>query len=191
MLSFENQPVQLPHRVYLALGGNLGDRPANLQAAINHLQAGGHLRVKALSPLYETAPVGYADQPDFLNMALEAETDLTPLALLAYLKEIEAALGRQPTLRNGPRPIDLDLIFYDDLVLDEPTLQIPHPRLRGRGFVLKPLNDLAPQYVHPVYRLSVAELLDEVDLAGSGVKPFRPVWPLVIPGSPLPGGSSK
>jgi 2-amino-4-hydroxy-6-hydroxymethyldihydropteridine diphosphokinase len=175
------------HQIYVALGGNLGDRTANLQAAINRLQAGGHLRVKALSPLYETAPVGYADQPDFLNMALEAETDLAPLDLLAYLKEVETALGRQPNFRNGPRPIDLDLIFYDDLALDEPTLQIPHPRLRGRGFVLKPLNDLAPDYVHPLYRLSVAQLLAEVDLAGAGVRPFHPAYSLLIPGSPLPG----
>jgi 2-amino-4-hydroxy-6-hydroxymethyldihydropteridine diphosphokinase len=176
------------HHTYLALGGNLGDRTANLQAAINRLQAGGHLWIKALSPLYETAPVGYADQPDFLNMALEAETDLAPLDLLAYLKEIEATLGRQPNFRNGPRPIDLDLIFYDNLTLDVPALQIPHPRLRGRGFVLKPLNDLAPNYLHPRYRLSVAQLLAEVDLAGAGVRPFHPAQPLLMPGSPLPGG---
>ncbi len=114
-------------------------------------------------------------------MALEAETDLAPLPLLAYLKEIEAALGRQPDFRNGPRPIDLDIIFYDNLTLDEPALQIPHPRMRGRGFVLKPLNDLAPDYLHPRYRLSVAQLLAEVDLAQAGVKPFQPARPLRIP----------
>src|SRR4051812_20162588 len=108
-------------------------------------------------------------------MALEAVTDLEPLALLAYLKEIEAALGRQPNFRNGPRPIDLDIIFYDSLLLDEPTLQIPHPRLRGRGFVLQPLNDLAPGYIHPVYGLSVAGLLAEVDLAGAEIKPFKQI----------------
>ena len=169
------------HQVYIALGGNLGDRPANLQAAINRLQAGGHLRVERLSGLYETAPVGYADQPDFLNMALAAATDLAPRPLLAYLKQIEAGLGRRPNFRNGPRPIDLDIIFYDNLVLNEPDLQIPHPRLRGRGFVLQPLNDLAPDYLHPVYGLSVAELLAEVDLAGAGITPFHPTQPLHLP----------
>lgn len=168
------------HKIYLALGGNLGDRPANLQVAINKLQVEGHLEVKKLSPLYETAPVGYTDQPDFLNMALSAVTDLEPLALLAYLKEIEAALGRQPGFRNGPRPIDLDIVFYDNSILDEPDLQIPHPRLRGRGFVLQPLNDLTPDYIHPVYGLSVAELLAEVDLTGAGIKPFHPARHILI-----------
>lgn len=171
----------LPHRVYLALGGNLGDRPANLQAAIDALQAGGHVRVVKLSSVYETAPFGYADQPDFLNMALEAATDLEPAPLLNFVKEIEATLGRQPSFRNSPRPIDLDIIFYDNLMLDTPALQIPHPRLRGRGFVLQPLNDLAPGYIHPVYGLSVAQLLDEVDLAKSGIKPYHPAKPLVAP----------
>jgi 2-amino-4-hydroxy-6-hydroxymethyldihydropteridine diphosphokinase len=175
-----NITAQLTHRVFLALGGNIGDRPANLQAAIDALQVGEQVRVEKLSNLYETTPVGYADQPDFLNMAVEATTGLEPLALLAFLKEIEAALGRRPSFRNGPRPIDLDIIFYDDLTLDTPTLQIPHPRLRGRGFVLKPLNDLAPDYVHPVYGLSVAELLSEVDLSEAGVKPYHPARPIVI-----------
>jgi 2-amino-4-hydroxy-6-hydroxymethyldihydropteridine diphosphokinase len=181
--SFEDRQSQLQYEVYLALGGNLGDRPANLQAALNHLQAGGHFEIKELSALYETAPVGYADQPDFLNMALRARTDLEPLALLAYLKEVEATLGRQPNFRNGPRPIDLDIIFYNGLVLDEPALQIPHPRLRGRGFVLKPLHDLAPDYIHPVYHLDVADLLAEVNLAEAGIKLFQPDRPLVIPGT--------
>lgn len=172
--------ASLPHRVYLALGGNLGDRPANLQAAINALEVGGHVRVEQLSGVYETAPYGYADQPDFLNMALEAATDLEPARLLAFLKEIEAELGRQPSFRNGPRPIDLDIIFYDALTLDTPTLQIPHPRLRGRGFVLQPLHDLAPGYLHPTLGLSVAELLAEIDLAEAGVKLFHLDNPLTF-----------
>lgn len=175
-----NITAQLPHRVFLALGGNIGDRPANLQAALDALQAGGQMRVEKLSHLYQTTPVGYADQPDFLNMAVEVTTDLEPLALLAFLKEIEAALGRRPSFRNGPRPIDLDIIFYDNLTLNTPTLQIPHPRLRGRGFVLKPLNDLAPGYLHPVYGLTVAELLSEIDLDKAGVTPYHPARPIVI-----------
>lgn len=177
----ENITAQHPtHRIFLALGGNIGDRPANLQAAIDTLQVGGQVRVEKLSNLYQTTPVGYADQPDFLNMAVEATTHLEPLALLTFLKEIEAAMGRRPSFRNGPRPIDLDIIFYDDLTLDTPALQIPHPRLRGRGFVLKPLNDLAPGYVHPVYGLSVAELLNEIDLTEAGVKLYQPTKPLTI-----------
>ena len=162
--------TDLPHTTYLALGGNLGDRRANLQAAINRLRAGGHLQVRRLSRLYETEPWGYADQPRFLNMALEACTDLAPLALLDYLKEVETALGREPNFRNGPRPIDLDIIFYDELVLTEERLQIPHPRLRGRGFVLAPLADLCPDYVQPALKMSVMELLAEVDLNEAGVK---------------------
>lgn len=179
--SEEGKQGEIRHKIYLALGGNLGERLANLQAAINQLQIGGHVRVEKLSPLYETAPVGYVDQPDFLNMALEATTDLEPRALLAYLKEIEAGMGRRSAFRNAPRPIDLDIIFYDDLALNEPELQIPHPRLRGRGFVLKPLADIAPEYLHPVFGLSVKELLAEVDMAEAGVKRFYPAKPLAIP----------
>lgn len=181
MSASEEKQGRIEHKIFLALGGNLGERLANLQAAINQLQIGGHVWVKRLSGLYETAPVGYVDQPDFLNMALEAATDLEPYALLAYVKEIEAGMGRKSNFRNAPRPIDLDIIFYDDLTLDEPELQIPHPRMRGRGFVLKPLADIAPGYIHPVFGLSVAELLAEVDMAASGVKRFYPAKPLAIP----------
>jgi 2-amino-4-hydroxy-6-hydroxymethyldihydropteridine diphosphokinase len=128
------------------------------------------LQVQRLSQLYETEPWGYAEQPRFLNMALEACTDLEPLALLDYLKEVEANLGREPNFRNGPRPIDLDIIFYDELVLEGERLQVPHPRLRGRGFALAPLSELCPDYLHPVLGMSVAELLAEVDLNQAGVK---------------------
>ena len=158
--------------VYLALGSNLGNRVENLQSAIDQLQSGGHLQVIERAGLYETEPVGYADQPRFLNTALGATTDLPPLALLDYLKEIEAQLGRLPNFRNGPRPIDLDIIFYDDRIIEEERLQIPHPRLRGRGFVLAPLNDLCPDYLHPTLGLRVKDLLAEIDLQAAGVKKF-------------------
>jgi 2-amino-4-hydroxy-6-hydroxymethyldihydropteridine diphosphokinase len=163
------QSARLPHLIYLALGSNLGNRAANLQAALNRLRAGGHLQVPDLSHLYETDPVGFADQPRFLNLALEARTDLAPLALLDYLKQVEASLGREPTFRNGPRLIDLDIIFYDDLFLQEERLQIPHPRLHERGFVLAPLAELCPQYTHPLLHRTVAELLTGLDLAQEGV----------------------
>ncbi len=159
----------LPHKIYLALGGNLGERQANLQAALDRLRAGGHLHVQRLSGIYETDPVGFADQPRFLNVALEAVTGLAPLALLDYLKQIEVSLGREPTFRNGPRPIDLDIIFYDDLVLEDERLQIPHPRLRGRGFVLAPLAELCPDYIHPSLQITVSQLLFEINLMEAGV----------------------
>jgi 2-amino-4-hydroxy-6-hydroxymethyldihydropteridine diphosphokinase len=147
--------------VYLALGTNLGDRLANLNAAIEVLPPA--VRVTALSPVYETPPWGYSDQPDFLNQVVQGETEHSPLALLAALKQLEEALGRTPTFRNGPRVIDLDILFYDDLVLDTPHLAIPHPRLAERAFVLAPLADLAPDLRHPVLGKTVKELLQAVD----------------------------
>jgi len=157
---------------YLALGSNLADRPANLRAAINALPAlsaaeGAPLiRVTRESPVYETPPWGVTDQPAFLNMVVEAETDLPPAALLGFLKLLETRLGRQPGLRYGPRLIDLDILFYGDLVLDTPPLVIPHPRLHERAFVLVPLADLAPDLRHPVLGAAVRELLAGVDTAG-------------------------
>lgn len=178
----ENQTssFKLPHSVYIALGGNLGDRQANLQEAIDRLRAGGRIQVQQLSRLYETAPWGYADQPDFLNMALLARTSFAPLELLAYLKEVEAEMGREAAFRNAPRPIDLDIIFYDNLVLDEENLQIPHPRLRGRGFVLAPLADIAPDFQHPSLYLSIKELLAEINLSEAGLKLYSTEQPLEI-----------
>lgn len=143
--------------VYLALGTNLGDRLANLRAAIHALAP--HVNVLAESRIYETPPWGYADQPAFLNMAVKAETSLGPESLLKRLKQLEVRLGREASFRYGPRRIDLDILFYDDLVLESETLTIPHPRLHERAFVLVPLMDLAPNLIHPVLKKSVAELL--------------------------------
>ncbi len=179
------QPSDLPRRVFLSLGGNLGDREDNMQAALDRLRAGGHLRVLALSRLYETDPVGFTNQPSFLNMAVEAATDLTPLALLDYLKTIEARLGREPTFRNGPRPIDIDIIFYDYLTISEARLTVPHPRLQGRGFVLAPLAELCPEYTHPTLGRSVAQLLAEIDLASSGVRMYAARQALLLPNPSL------
>jgi 2-amino-4-hydroxy-6-hydroxymethyldihydropteridine diphosphokinase len=155
--------------IYLALGTNLGDRLANLQAAQGRLSP--QVQATAASPVYETAPWGYADQPAFLNMALKAETGLPPQELLRYLKAIEAELGRRPTFRYGPRVIDLDILFYADLVLNIPELTLPHPRLPERAFVLAPLADLAPELRHPVLGLTVRELLAQV--ADQPVKRWR------------------
>jgi 2-amino-4-hydroxy-6-hydroxymethyldihydropteridine diphosphokinase len=153
-----------PETVYLALGSNLGDRRHNLEAAIAALPPA--VRVLERSPLYETAPWGVTDQPDFLNMVLKGETRLAPAALLARLKRIETDLGRLPTIRYGPRLIDLDILFYDSLVLSTPELTIPHPRLHERAFVLIPLADLAANLVHPVLGKPIRDLLAGIDLTG-------------------------
>lgn len=151
------------HQIYLGMGSNLGDRRANMVEALQRLKAGGNMRLQAISRLYQTAPVGYADQPDFLNLVVEAETLFTPTDLLRYLKELEVEMGRQPTFRNGPRPIDIDILFYDDITYnDGETLVIPHPRLHERGFVLAPLADLSPNLVHPTLHQSVEEMLDNL-----------------------------
>jgi 2-amino-4-hydroxy-6-hydroxymethyldihydropteridine diphosphokinase len=122
------------------------------------------------SPIYVTPPWGYLDQPDFLNQVIEVETVLHPIPLLHLLKDIEAKLGREATFRNGPRLIDLDILFYEQEVVEGEVLQIPHPRLQDRAFVLVPLNDLAPDFMHPVLHKSVREMLGAVD--STGVRPL-------------------
>jgi 2-amino-4-hydroxy-6-hydroxymethyldihydropteridine diphosphokinase len=152
------------HTVYLALGSNLGDRVQNLKAAVSALSP--QMVVKAKSNIYETLPWGYDDQPRFLNMALKAETYLKPEPLLKHLKRLEIALGRKATFQNGPRLIDIDILLYDDLVLDTPALTIPHPHMHERGFVLLPLTDIAPDLIHPVTKKSVQEMLATSNLGG-------------------------
>ena len=151
----------MEHTVYLALGSNLGNRLANIKNAISNFTP--QLDVKKKSPVYETPPWGYADQPAFLNQVVMAETYLEPDDLLDHLKRLEVVLGREPTFQNGPRLIDIDILFYDDVVIDSPPLQIPHPRLHQRGFVLVPLHDIAPELVHPTLRKSVGEMLLDVE----------------------------
>lgn len=152
------------HIVYLALGSNLENRAANLKEAISSLSP--QMDVLAKSKIYETPPWGYTDQPKFLNQVVKVKTYLDPEPLLKHLKRLEIALGRQATFRNGPRLIDIDILFYDDLILETPTLVIPHPRLHERGFVLMPLMDIAPDLVHPVQRQSISEMLASCDLNG-------------------------
>jgi len=156
------------HIAYIALGTNLGERLANLRAAIQSLPP--DVNVLAESHIYETPPWGYEDQPAFLNMVVKGETDLEPEALLTYLKQLEVELGREQNFRWGPRLIDLDILFYDDLVIDTPPLVIPHPRLHERGFVLVPLADVAAEFVHPVLGKHIWELRKAVDV--SGIKPL-------------------
>jgi len=132
---------------YLSLGSNQGDREAQLAQARQELAALGDGRLEACSPLYETAPVGYTDQGDFLNQVVALSTPLEPLAVLEAAKAIEGRAGRVRTVRWGPRPVDVDIIWYDGSPVREERLQVPHPRLEERCFVLRPLADLAPDLV--------------------------------------------
>src|SRR5512137_2942197 len=159
------------HRVYLALGGNMGDRQGNLLQALQLIRARAF--IEEVSPCYETKPVGHLEQPDFLNMTCLATTDLSPQDLLFFLKQIERHMGRQASFRNAPRPIDVDILLYDDLILESPELTIPHPRMSERAFVLVPLADIAAAVVHPVLKLTIAELLQRVDKSGVAPTPVN------------------
>lgn len=152
------------HIVFLALGTNLGDRQENLKQAVASLPP--QMEVKAKSHIYETPPWGYEEQPKFYNQVVKAETYVQPEALLKHLKRLEIALGRKTSFKNGPRLIDLDLLFYDDLVLKTPILTLPHPRLHERGFVLLPMMDIAPGLVHPVLKKTIRELVSSCNLNG-------------------------
>ena len=134
--------------IYLALGSNLGTREMHLQSAVAHLPP--EVQVTAQSPVYQTKPWGYTKQPQFLNQVIEGKTALRPLQLLDHIKGIEKRMGRKPSFRYGPRIIDIDIILYNDLVFQSPSLEIPHPRMEDRDFVLVPLADIAPQVKHPV-----------------------------------------
>ena len=146
------------NRIYLSLGSNLGDREANLRAAIGALPTAG-VRMLRASPVYETEPVDYRDQGWFLNLVVEAETALVPTQLLAAIAGIERDLGRVRDVPKGPRTIDIDILFYGTAVVNTERLDIPHPRIAERRFVLAPLADLEPELRHPVTRQTVREML--------------------------------
>jgi 2-amino-4-hydroxy-6-hydroxymethyldihydropteridine diphosphokinase len=156
--------MSAPVHIYLGLGTNLGDRAANLGKVWEALPP--QVQPLRASRIYKTSPWGFSDQPDFLNQVFEAQTLLAPLELLACVKQIEIRLGRIPTFRNGPRLIDIDILFYGGQVLDLPGLTLPHPRMHKRAFMLIPLCDLAPDLVHPGLGLSLRRLAEQVDPTG-------------------------
>src|SRR5258708_29752341 len=134
--------------VYLSLGANLGDREANLHAAIAALED-ARVRVRRVSSLYETEPVDFLEQPWFLNCAVEGETELKPRELLRALREVEAKMGSKKLVAKGPRLIDMDILLYGEETIDTPELQVPHPRMQLRRVLLVPLAGVAPQVQHP------------------------------------------
>lgn len=147
--------------IYLSLGSNLGDRLATIKKALRMLES--RVDVRSVSSVYETEPWGLKNQPLFLNLVCSGQTDLTPDALLDFVKGIEQQLGRQPAVRYGPRSIDIDILFYDRRTFRSSKLEIPHPRLADRAFVLYPLADIAPDLEHPVTGKTVCAMLAELE----------------------------
>lgn len=145
-----------PVTIYLGLGSNMGNRQDNLERALDLLSQ--RLRIGNVSSIYDTEPIGNVNQPCFLNLVCQAYIRLAPRELLTLAKGIELKLGRAVGKSNSPRPIDIDILFYGDLVIEMPELVIPHPRLTERAFVLVPLDEIAPDLVHPVSGKTVKEL---------------------------------
>jgi 2-amino-4-hydroxy-6-hydroxymethyldihydropteridine diphosphokinase len=147
--------------VYLGIGSNLGDKRGNCLDALERLSTKG-ISISKRSALYDTQPWGVKDQPDFVNMVVEAETVMSPEELLGTLKEIEREMGRKASTRWGPRLIDLDVLLYDDRIVQSKDLVIPHPLLHKRDFVLLPLAEISPECVHPVLNKTIRELTKEL-----------------------------
>ena len=163
--------------IYLGLGSNLGDREQTLRRAISRI--GVFVEIVAISQWYETAPVGFLEQPDFLNFVAAARTRDSPRSILRIAMAVECSLGRprrdhEDGPRYGPRAIDIDLLFHGSTIIDEPDLRVPHPRLHERAFVLMPIADIDPALVHPELGRSMADLRDALPASSrDGVRPIR------------------
>jgi 2-amino-4-hydroxy-6-hydroxymethyldihydropteridine diphosphokinase len=149
--------------VHIGLGSNLGDREDTLRSAVEHISTLPRTEVVRCSSVYETLPWGYEKQPQFLNQVCLLRTSLAPLELLHQFKRIEAEMGRRPHVRYGPRIIDIDILLWGSETIKGPDLEIPHPQLHLREFVLRPLSELSPNMVHPVLKDTVAELLERIE----------------------------
>lgn len=156
-----------PVAVYLGLGSNMGDRKPNLDEGLELLSQ--RLQLGRVSSTYDTAPVGNRQQPRFLNLVCQVYTRLAPMELLTLVKGIESKLGRTAGERNAPRPLDMDILFYGDQIIESPKLVIPHPRLQERDFVLVPLAEIAPELVHPVSGKTIRELLQGLEEGTQGM----------------------
>lgn len=151
------------HTSYIGLGSNLGDRQNNITEAVEKLSKIG---ITTCSPIYETEPFGYADQPWFLNAIVKLETELSTEALFEHTSSIEKELGKNTPFKNGPRTIDIDILLFDDLVLEHEDLTIPHPHMHERNTVLVPLHDIAPNVIHPKLHKTIKELLESSSDSG-------------------------
>ena len=151
--------------IFIGVGSNLGDRKETIECAQQVFSQSLGIRLIRSAPLYETEPVGGPAQGLYLNTVWEVETSLQPREILDLLLQIESQFGRNRKEKNEPRTIDLDILFFDDEIIEEPDLVVPHPRLHERWFVLKPLWDLRADFVHPIFKKSICELLDQVNAA--------------------------
>jgi 2-amino-4-hydroxy-6-hydroxymethyldihydropteridine diphosphokinase len=167
----DTNPSEVPKIAYLSLGSNVGNREAQLRAAQVRLSA--ITRVVALSSFYETEPVEYVQQPWFLNCAVAIETNETPEQLISALLRIEQEMGRQRAQNKGPRSIDIDILLFADRIMESKDLTIPHPAMHQRRFVLEPLAEIAPAALHPVFKKTIRELLDELP-TGQAVRRIPP-----------------
>ncbi|MBN1374547.1 MAG: 2-amino-4-hydroxy-6-hydroxymethyldihydropteridine diphosphokinase [Dehalococcoidia bacterium] len=154
--------IVLMAEVFIGIGSNMGKRQSNIARAVEQLSACG--KIKLMSSLFETEPEGYKDQIDFLNCVVSIDTDTGADELLNILKDIENAAGRKPSFRNAPRPLDLDILFYGNQIIKKEALEIPHPRLHERSFVLVPLAEVAPFLQHPILHKTVQQMLSELSM---------------------------
>ncbi len=150
--------------VYIGLGSNLGNKKENIQKALDLLNNTEGILILKISSLYETEPVGYEDQDWFINAVAQIETSISPQEILKIFKEIEAQIGREESIRWGPRKIDLDILFYDQLIYKSSDLEIPHPRLHERAFVLVPLAEINKELIHPIYNKSISALISGLNI---------------------------